>query len=136
MFAAITEGTQGEGVTSHLPVLIPELTETMKCADVNLRVAAMEAMCMMATHCQPEMADEYAGTAFSLIASMLTHAPRSCQWAVHSALSKMCENSLGEGNRAAYGAAHRGFKGADDGPFLAYRRARDAFIWCSGAMLS
>ena len=96
VFAAITEGTQGEGVTSHLPVLIPELTETMKCVDVNLRVAAMEAMCMMATHCQPEMADEYAGTTFSLIASMLTHAPRSCQWAVHGALSKMCENSLGE----------------------------------------
>lgn len=96
VFAAVTEGTRGDGVTSHLPALVSELKEVMKSCDVNLRMAATEALCMIATHCQPEMADEYTETMFELITNMLMNSSRSCQWAIHGALSKMCENTLGE----------------------------------------
>lgn len=96
VFAAITEGTQGDGVSSHLPSLVPELTEILKSDDVRLRAAATEGICAIAAHCQPEMADAYADTMFALIAGMLHHSPRSCQWTVHGALSNMCANAVGE----------------------------------------
>ena len=96
VLAVVTDGTRGDGVTSHLPALVPELMEAVSSHSIHLRVAATEVLCMLATHCQPELADEYAETVFGLITNLLMHAPRSCQWAVHGALSKMCENTLGE----------------------------------------
>lgn len=96
VLAAVTEGTRGDGVASHLPSLVPELMEAINSQSVHLRVAATEVLCMLSTHCQPELADEYSEIVFGLITNLLMHAPRSCQWAVHGALSKMCENTLGE----------------------------------------
>lgn len=95
-FAAITEGAQGAGVTSHLPALIPELTKAIQSQDLRLRAAATEAASMIVVHCQPEVADEYPEQLFPLLVSMLTSSPRSSQWAAHAALAAMCENCVGE----------------------------------------
>ena len=95
-FAAITEGADGNGITSHLPGLLSELTESIKTEDGTLRAAVTEAACAIATYCQPEVADEYSERTFELLAHMLMYSPRSSQWAVHAALNKLCENCVGE----------------------------------------
>lgn len=95
-FAAVTEGTQGAGVTSHLPVLFPELSKAVQSQDIRLRAAATEAASMIAVHCQPEVANEYPEQMFSLLVHMLTSSTRSSQWAAHAALTKMCDNCVSE----------------------------------------